>query len=165
MTAAQTTSDTLTAAGDLRLERLLPGPIDRVWAYLTDSEKRRTWFASGEIEPRVGGKADLFFQHHGITEEAVPEPYREMMEKGVASPERVSAYDPPRKLGYTFGGGEVTFELTPAGGDVRLVLTQTRASKGEEGGWLAHLYALGERLAGRKPDRFWAKIMEHRERG
>lgn len=24
----------------LRLERVLPGPIERVWEYLTDSEKR-----------------------------------------------------------------------------------------------------------------------------
>jgi uncharacterized protein YndB with AHSA1/START domain len=28
--------------GTVRLERLLPGPIDRVWAYLTESDKRGT---------------------------------------------------------------------------------------------------------------------------
>ena len=47
--------------GTVRLERLLPGPIERVWAYLTESDKRATWFASGPFELRVGGKADLHF--------------------------------------------------------------------------------------------------------
>lgn len=154
MTAATAKTSTV------RLERTLPGPIDRVWAYLVESEKRRTWFASGEIEPRVGGKADLFFKHDGITDEPTPEPYRAMMENGVASPETVTAWDPPRKLGYTFGEGEVTFELTPMGDDVKLVLTQLRATEGERGGWTAHLYALEERLHGRQPNRFWATVME-----
>ena len=31
----------------VRFERLLPGPIERVWSYLTDSEKRGKWLASG----------------------------------------------------------------------------------------------------------------------
>ena len=39
-----------------RLERLLPGPIERVWAYVTESDKRATWLAGGEMELRVGGK-------------------------------------------------------------------------------------------------------------
>ena len=28
--------------GTLRIQRLLPGPIERVWAYLTESDKRAT---------------------------------------------------------------------------------------------------------------------------
>ena len=27
----------------VRFERLLPGPIDRVWSYLTKSDKRAQW--------------------------------------------------------------------------------------------------------------------------
>ena len=30
----------VTEAGAVRFERLLPGPIERVWAYLTDPDKR-----------------------------------------------------------------------------------------------------------------------------
>jgi hypothetical protein len=30
----------VTAPDTVHLERLLPGPIERVWSYLTDSEKR-----------------------------------------------------------------------------------------------------------------------------
>jgi uncharacterized protein YndB with AHSA1/START domain len=36
----------LTAPDTLRIERLLPGPIERVWQYLTDSDKRATWLAA-----------------------------------------------------------------------------------------------------------------------
>jgi uncharacterized protein YndB with AHSA1/START domain len=31
----------------LQIQRLLPGPIDRVWAYLTQSDLRRQWMAPG----------------------------------------------------------------------------------------------------------------------
>ncbi|MBP1860204.1 hypothetical protein J2Z75_003725 [Rhizobium herbae] len=30
----------LTAPGTLKIERLLPGPIERVWAYLTEYDRR-----------------------------------------------------------------------------------------------------------------------------
>ena len=158
-------NDSATKTMTVRLERTLPGPIERVWAYLVESEKRRTWFASGEIEPRVGGRADLFFKHDQISDEPAPEPYREMMENGVASPETVTAWDPPHRLGYTFGEGEVTFELIQQGDEVKLVLTQVRATEGERGGWTAHLYALEERLHGRKPNRFWTTVMEQPAHG
>ena len=35
-TAASADYGTITEAGAIRFERLLPGPIERVWAYLTD---------------------------------------------------------------------------------------------------------------------------------
>ena len=31
----------------LKIQRLLPGPIERIWAYLTDSDLRRKWLAAG----------------------------------------------------------------------------------------------------------------------
>jgi uncharacterized protein YndB with AHSA1/START domain len=31
---------TIAAPAEVRFERLLPGPIETVWAYLTESEKR-----------------------------------------------------------------------------------------------------------------------------
>src|SRR5688572_17308230 len=45
----------VTAPDTVRIERLLPGPIQRVWDYLTESELRGKWFASGELDARVGG--------------------------------------------------------------------------------------------------------------
>ena len=38
------------AADAVRLERLLPGPIERIWAFLTEPEKRGgAWFARRDI--------------------------------------------------------------------------------------------------------------------
>jgi uncharacterized protein YndB with AHSA1/START domain len=45
----------VTEAGTIRFERVLPGPIERVWAYLTESKERGKWLASGEMDLRVGG--------------------------------------------------------------------------------------------------------------
>ena len=45
-----------TAPDTVRIERLLPGPIERVWQYLTDPQLRAQWFAGGELEPRTGGR-------------------------------------------------------------------------------------------------------------
>src|SRR5205814_2648117 len=56
----------------VRLERMLPGPIERVWAYLTDSEKRKTWFAGGVFDLRVGGRAELHFDHSLLSAEKSP---------------------------------------------------------------------------------------------
>lgn len=54
-------------ANTIRFERLLPGPIDRVWAYLTESEKRGQWLAIGDFDLRTGGKTRLFFRHKNLS--------------------------------------------------------------------------------------------------
>ena len=36
-------------------ERLLPGPIERVFAYLWDEDLRKTWFTTG-VMPTVPGE-------------------------------------------------------------------------------------------------------------
>ena len=51
----------------VRLERILPGPVERVWAYLTDSEKRGKWLAPGEMELRVGGRVSLTFNNQNLS--------------------------------------------------------------------------------------------------
>ena len=37
----------LSEPSTLTIQRMLPGPIERVWAYLTDSDLRRKWLAAG----------------------------------------------------------------------------------------------------------------------
>ena len=49
--------------GTFRIERLLPGPIERIWDYLWDGEKRGEWFASGAMPPRTGESFDMYFKH------------------------------------------------------------------------------------------------------
>ena len=50
---------TFTGPAEVRLVRTLPGPIERVWEYLTDDEKRARWFAGATIDSRKGGKIDF----------------------------------------------------------------------------------------------------------
>lgn len=147
----------------VRFERLLPGPIERVWAYLTDSDKRAEWFAGGKLEPRVGGELELTFRHSTLTphDETAPEKYRKY--EGVSFTCRVTRYEPPHVLAHTFGqeeGGEVVFELSEAGDKVRLVLTHTRIEDGAAArnyatGWHSHLSVLTAKLNGRVPEPFW----------
>ncbi len=148
----------------VRLERLLPGPIERVWAYIYEPEKRAQWFAGGSIEPKVGGKAELIFNHPNITSEPTPENHKEHCED-VTAHETVTHYDPPHLLGYTFCGGKskVTFELTPKGDQVLLVITETHIPNRNDvvlnaGGWHAHADLLVGVLTGASARPFWSKI-------
>lgn len=155
----------VTEPGTIRFERLLPGPIERVWAYLTEADKRRQWFAGGEMELREGGRADLLFRHAELMApgETAPEKYKEV-ERGIVSSERILRCEPPRLLAFTWGhpeGSQVTIELSPRGGEVLLTLTHRglvdRASLADvAGGWHLHLAMLAARLAGRTPPPFWA---------
>lgn len=151
----------------VRFERMLPGPIERVWSYLTDSEKRGTWLASGTMELRVGGKVEHVFRNSSLTAhpDPVPEKYKKYTEARMEG--RVTACEPPRLVSYTWpedsgAESEVTFELTPKGDKVLLVLTHTRlatrgAVVGVMGGWHTHLAILEDRLNDREPAvGFWA---------
>lgn len=151
----------------VRFERLLPGPIERVWSFLVDSGKRARWFADGQIEPRVGGKVSLLFLHSNFAEEPTPQKYAAMDAGGFEMEARVTRWEPPRALGFTWPEGEheseVTFELMPAGDRVRLVLTHSRifdlAQKVDvSGGWHAHLGVLVNILEGRSAGPFWSRI-------
>lgn len=151
----------------VRFERLLPGPVERVWDYLTDSNKRGLWLASGEMEPRQGGSLNLFFHHATLSPEQAPIPDRyKHIEHGLRSEHIVTRWEPPHALAFTWGNGiggapsEVTFELTPKGKDVLLVLTHRRlggdeAITGTAGGWHSHLAVLVERLNDWTPRAFW----------
>jgi len=154
------------AKDTVRLERLLPGPIERVWAYLTESEKRGKWLASGEMELRVGGKVQLNFLHSSLTphQEPIPERFK-MMECGDGFEGTVTHCNPPRLLAYTWGGdtSEVKFELTPQDEKVLLVITHTRLRDRDEmasvaSGWHAHLGILEDNLLGQIPRPFWSAI-------
>jgi uncharacterized protein YndB with AHSA1/START domain len=157
----------VTAPRTLRIRRVLPGPVERVWAYLTESEKRGRWLATGPMELRVGGRVELNFRHADLCAppEPTPDKYRQA-EGGLTIQGRITRCDPPRLLSYTWGEGgadpsEVTFELTPEGESVLLVLTHRRLrDRGQmlsvSGGWHTHLGILVDDLAGREPQPFWS---------
>ncbi|HEY4248897.1 MAG TPA: SRPBCC family protein [Lacunisphaera sp.] len=155
---------TFNGPAEVRLVRNLPGPIERVWEYLTDDEKRARWFAGGTIEPRKGGKMELFFLHKNISPgETPPEQYQKLQETGFKMPGTVLRWEPPRVLSYTFDDdSDVTFELTPEGKQVILVLTHR--SRGDDipslsgyaSGWHTHFALLIALLEGAPRPPFWA---------
>lgn len=144
----------------IRFERLLPGPVELVWEYLTDPDKRGTWLAKGPMELAVGGAVELRFHHADLSAEATPERMRgeDHVNRG-----QITRCEPPFLLAFTWndatGDSEVEFELRPRGDDVLLVLTHRRLAEAElqevAAGWHAHLGILGARIGGDEPWPFW----------
>src|SRR2546421_5225835 len=116
---------TLIEPGTLKLERLLPGPLERVWAYLTESDKRAKWLAAGEFDLRVGGRIQLEFDHSRLSsEKESPAKYKERQRhtfQGV-----ITRLEPPRLLAHTWpwngSDTEVTYELGERGKQVLLTI-------------------------------------------
>jgi uncharacterized protein YndB with AHSA1/START domain len=94
----------LISADTMRFERLLPGPIERVWSFLTESEKRGLWLCSGDTQLKVGGRVDMHFHNAGLSSAqdiAVPEKYRDMPEH-VSFSGTVTGCNPPHMLSHTW---------------------------------------------------------------
>lgn len=160
------------SADTVRMERILPGPIERVWSYLVDEDKRRQWFAGGAMQPVAGSKTRLLFNHANFAGEPTPEKYKEMDEGGFSFEVEIRHFEPPHKLVYSWpaspGISEVSFELTPQGKDVRLVLVHTRLPNARQmanvaSGWHAHLTVLQDILSGREPKGFWTDALKLEE--
>lgn len=161
-------------ADTVRFERVLPGPIERVWAYLTESEKRGKWMATGAMELKSGGRVELKFNHAELSSKTEPVPERYKKQSGVHVMQgKITRCDPPRLLSFTWGDGgngredsEVTFELSPRGNDVLLILTHRRladraAMVDVSGGWHLHLALLEDRLNNRRLRPFWSSLAEY----
>jgi uncharacterized protein YndB with AHSA1/START domain len=149
----------------LRFERVFPGPIERVWEYLADSEKRGLWLASGELPNQTGAEFTWYFAHGTLSPFQAPRPakFADLPEK-VESKHKLLLLEPPRRLSISWGEGAaasvVLFELTPEGENVRLSITHEKLADRNEmvdvsGGWHSHLDVLEFRLNGRTPPPFW----------
>jgi len=161
----------ITAPETVRIERLLPGPIERVWAYLVEPEKRKLWFADGPMAHRVGGAVELIWRNSRLSKDDAPAP------DGFGDEARgqgtVTTFDPPRRLGFTWAHHakpetEALFELSPRGDQVMLVITHRRLTTndlvlGVSAGWHAHLEVLRAKLEDHEPPKFWATFGRMRE--
>lgn len=130
--------------GTLTLVRHLPGPIDRVWKYLTDPEFLAKWFSGGVVADCVGGKVRFDMGAFG----------------------RITAYEPMRLLEYSWNEEDaavgpvensvVRWELAQEGSGVRLTLTQSRLPNVEVlahcAGWHCFLDRLASVIDGREPE-------------
>jgi len=164
----------VTAPETVRLERLLPGHVERVWSYLVEPDKRKLWFADGPMELRAGGAVSLIWRNSQLSKDDVAPPERFAKNGGESRAEgKVTAYEPPHRLSFTWAHAgdpetEATFELVPRGEQVLLVVTHRRLSTdglilGVSTGWHAHLMMLRARLEDREPPKFWANFAELQE--
>jgi uncharacterized protein YndB with AHSA1/START domain len=150
---------TLAKPNTVRFERLLPGPVERVWAYLTESKKRALWLAAGEFDLRVGGAIELRFDNDSLSDD-VPKGGPARSIQG-----RITRLEPLRVLAHTWkweaGDSEVVYELTPQGKDVLLTIHHRMPEDrgltlAVGGGWPVHAGILADVLNGVKPRPFWA---------
>lgn len=143
----------------LKIQRRLPGPVERVWAYLTESEMRRKWLAAGEMEMKVGAPFELVWRNNELTNPTGERPAGFGDEHRMQS--RIVEVDPPRKLVFTWGNsGDVSFELESRGADVLLTVIHRRLpDRGTMlmvgAGWHMHLDVLVARVSGEEPEPFW----------
>jgi uncharacterized protein YndB with AHSA1/START domain len=143
------------AEGDrvgVRFERRLDHPPERVWRAITDPEDLAAWFPD-TIEGEFGPDAEVRFP--------------KFVEMGLPATGKVTEYDPPRLLAYTWGPSTLRFELEADGDGCRLVFTDTlprEESAKNAAGWEVCLGDLERRLAGvdaaaRDPDK-WSELHE-----
>lgn len=157
----------LTEPLTLRIQRLLPGPVDRVWAYLTEGELRRQWLAAGDMTLQVGAPFEFVWRNDELADEPAQRPEGFPEEQRMQS--RITEVDAPRLLSFNWhGSGDVTFELEEQGDGVLLTVTHRRlpARKtlvGVAAGWHVHLDILGGRLVGSRIEPFWVGWRRVRE--
>lgn len=153
----------------IRFQRLLPGSPERVWEYLTDSEKRGRWLATGPMDDFVGGRVELKFLNSALSSEPeeTPEKYLpyENDGDGVGFTGTITRYEPPHLLSFTWAGeeheSEVTFHLTPEDDSTLLTITHRRLATFDEeisvsGGWHTHLGILENLLDDQPAGKFWS---------
>lgn len=145
---------TIDERNTLVLVRDLPGPIDRVWAFLTDPKFLERWFSDGVVADQVGGEVRF----------------------GMGAEGHITAYEPPHILEYTWNEPNksrgpvldslVRWELAAAGSRVRLTLTHARLSESEAilhgAGWHAFLDRLSASLNGSEPPEIMERIAQLR---
>jgi uncharacterized protein YndB with AHSA1/START domain len=150
---------TLTTRGnrvELRFERRLTHPPEKVWRALTDTKELAHWFpARIEGAREAGAELRFFFQ------------------EGDPGTGKISVFDPPRVLEYTWEGDLLRWELRPEGTGCLLVFTTIPADRAnvarDATGWhfcLDNLEATinGNPAAGFDKERFSALNAEYAAR-
>ena len=156
----------------VKFERLLPGPIERVWSYLTESDKRAEWLCGGDVESKPDGRVDMHFHNMSLSSEddiPRPEKYRDMPEK-VSFVGKVTRCEPPHVLQHTWEFenelSEVCYTLTEQGDKVHLELIHRRLDTMDlvlsvSGGWHTHLNVLVDVLEGSRVRPFYKMQTEY----
>ncbi len=125
----------------VRFERTYAHPIERVWTAVSDPAESGALVSGAiTIEARVGGVITFSGDPHTDASTGV-----------------VLAYDPPRRLAFTWGGDELYFDLeSPDDWHCRLtlinVLEDKAAAARNAAGWSVCLGELDKQVEGRQAD-------------
>ncbi|MBK6687878.1 MAG: SRPBCC family protein [Deltaproteobacteria bacterium] len=150
---------TISEDATLTIRRSLPGPIERVWAYLTESQLRRQWLAAGEMSLLAGAPFRLTWRNDELTRPSGQRPAGFGEEHQMES--QIIEADPPHRLVFTWSNsGQVSIELEARGDEVLLTLIHRRLPNRNTtlmvgAGWHAHLDILVARVSGAEPPPFW----------
>lgn len=149
----------LTEPTTLTIVRVLPGPIERVWSYITDGELRRLWLAAGAMEEKVGAPVEFTWRNDELTDPPGERPDGMGAEHSMTC--EIVEIDAPRKLAISWGStGGVTFTLSEKGDEVLLTLVHKRVEDptvllNVSAGWHAHFDVLEARLRGTTAKPHW----------
>lgn len=156
----------LTEPAMLTIQRLLPGPITRIWSYLTDGDRRRQWLAAGAMEEKVGAPVDLVWRNDELTDPPGTRP------EGFGDEHRMTceviAIDAPHLLSISWGStGGVTFTLAEKGDEVLLTIVHRRVEDPSvllnvSAGWHSHIDVLEAKLRGTTPVPHWDNFAQLR---
>jgi uncharacterized protein YndB with AHSA1/START domain len=137
----------------VRFERRLSHPPERVWRAITEPGELAAWFPDtieGEFAPGAEVKFPKF------------------VEMGLPAIGKVTEFDPPRLLAFTWGPSTLRFELEPDGDGCRLVFMDSlprEESAKNAAGWEVCLGDLETMLAGGEPPKaspeHWSELHDN----
>ncbi|MEO1043216.1 MAG: SRPBCC family protein [Pseudomonadota bacterium] len=147
----------------LVIERHLPAPPDKVWAYLVDPTLRERWFCGGATDDKVGGRILFDFDDSKISG-SEPSPDSDCGDNPTFEG-TLTDYDPPHHIAFTWPEQDsdgthvsITLSATTTGTKLRLVHEQLKRDdykSGVSAGWHAHLDLLVDLASGHAPRDFW----------
>jgi uncharacterized protein YndB with AHSA1/START domain len=126
---------------ELRFERRLAHPVEKVWRAITEPAELAHWFpAIVEMDLRTGGTIRFAFPG----------------DKAEATDGLITELDPPRVFAFTWNGDPLRMELRPDGAGCVLTFTHGFGDRPMAGsfatGWTTCLGALMATLAGSPPE-------------
>lgn len=157
--AANSEFGTMANGSTLIIQRLLPGPAERVWKYLVDGDLRGKWLAAGDMQLVPGAALELVWRNDDLSRSDDPRPDGFSEEQRMQS--HVVSADPMRHLTIAWGNGNVTFELKPVGDKVLMVLTHSGLDNPGSrtmiaAGWHVHLDIMFAKLSDLEAPSFWS---------
>jgi len=138
----------------VEFKRLIPGPIELAWDYLTKPELLKTWFADMAVEPRVGGAVVIrFSEDEACNTTGVRGTVSEFRKPHVIAFSWIQQRLQPDGSRKGVDEGSVRFELAERGEKVLLTLLHTGLPIHElanhGAGWDSFLRNLDSLMSGR----------------